>query len=183
MDEYVLGQAWVELRNATELPSEELAERVLALCLSHDRQQLIKGFCKVLPAIKDEGMCHFVKATEAISDPYIRHQVLIHLCSILLEDGRPIPKELRLYGAEHLRGNRVEPKVSTGKTLMRDAALVQAVSWVAETKGLNPTRNDATEAESVCDIVCVAYNQNYKPTISLDVVLRAWKHRSSYAPF
>jgi len=180
MGEFILGQAWVELRHETGLSPQELARCVLDLCLSHDRQQLIKGFCKVLPAIKDEGMGYVVKATEAISDPYIRHQVMNHLCAALMEDGRPIPKELALYGAEHLRGDKVEPKASTGKTLMRDAALVQAVEWVAEIKGFNPTRNDATVAESACDIVLDAYNQNYKPIISLDVVLRAWKHRSNY---
>ena len=68
--------------------------------------------------------------------------------------GEPIPPELRRWSAEsRFQKPPLGPRGKPGQKWLRDRSIIHTVATLAYLTGRDPTRNDSSEAESVCDAV------------------------------
>lgn len=101
-----------------------------------------------------EQMEPYIKA--AYDGDEIASTGLKHAIIGFIECGMPIPPALRKFAAEviaHSTHPKRKPGVKKHKNYQRDAWIKRAVTAAME-HGVERTRNESTEAESACSIVC-----------------------------
>ena len=90
---------------------------------------------------------------------------LTAVASDLKRSGLSLPDSLAWWLAEVVGGKRRRPSKKTMGTYLRDYGLARMVLHLSQLFVVKPTRNDATETLSACDLVADALGYDYKTIV------------------
>lgn len=109
-------------------------------------------------------------------NPKLAYETLLALSELLLREGRPLPRALSVWIADHIAGRVTKPREGGGPHAIRDLLIQHGVLAVARAHRLSPTRAEsdgpkAGDGKSACDAAGMAWGMNYK------AVERIWNER------
>jgi hypothetical protein len=121
-----------------------------------------------------EGHTEWSRLVEEARQHPATFDVLSECAARFCTQGNALPPILGAWVADVLRGRNERPRQHgrhRGALYLRDAWLVHAVVFVAEFAGLNPTRNEATQGISACDLVAeILRDLEWKPELSAKTI-------------
>lgn len=100
------------------------------------------------------------------------------LSAKIIELGHPLPPPLAEHVARYLREEIKKPSPKgAGKLNSRNMAYAFCVAAIVHRYDLNPTRNEASDTLSACDIVANAANSltNQSKFVTYDTVQKCWQ--------
>lgn len=103
------------------------------------------------------------------------------LISGCIERGEPVPQTLRKIAIAALRNKDSGPsKKTVWENLHRDLVLCMAIAILEREGDLPPTRNDASESESGCDLVAEEAGEILRKEIAYGTLKKIWLHHREH---
>lgn len=119
---------------------------------------------------------HLRELIERSSEAKLYWDAVSLMAQEALRSGLPLPRDLSVWTADVLAGDRPRPSKGAQTTRARDVLMYLAVNDLRNGFGLSATRNPTSPPWSGCDVVAEAWGFDYK------TVERAWAKRDPILP-